>query len=103
MVTFTTPPFRAAVRLNSGVSAQNMTRIAISVLLYALGLSCIGVAVCAVGAAVHEYTTLPASEYKDSSLSAPALIVPIFCGLVLLAIGQRVRLGSSTEASRSER
>ena len=102
MVTCTTPPFRAAVRLNSGVSAQKMLRTTTSVLLFALGLCCFGVFIWVVGTAAYEYATLPAPQYKDSVLSVPALIVPVFCGLVLLALGQRIRM-ATRGASNLER
>jgi len=76
-----------------------MARLAFSTLLYALGISCVGVAIWAVGAAVNEHISTPASQYKDSLLSWPALIIPIFLGLVLIALGQRLRAGPSSDQS----
>ena len=90
MVTCTTP-FRAAVRLNSGVSAQMKLRNALSVLLTTLGVCCFAFTAWVVASAANEFVAIPAVNRKDSLLSFPALIIPVFCGLVILAAAQRVR------------
>ena len=103
MVTCTTPPFRAAVRLNSGVSAHMAIRTGIGICLQLLGLSCLGIVLWLVGNAAYEIATIPAGQYKDSSLSLPAFVVTVFCGLVLLAVGQRIREVRRPEHPETER
>jgi hypothetical protein len=65
-------------------------RIAMSIVLKGLGLCSFAIAISAVGIAVYELATIPPSQYKDSPLSIPVLDVPIFCGLILFGLGQRV-------------
>ena len=78
-------------------------RTSIGIAFQILGLSCFGVVLWVVGNAVYELATIPAHQYKDSSLSFPAFVVPAFFGFVLLAMGQRIREARTSGSSGTER
>ena len=66
-------------------------RNTLSVLLTTLGVCCFAFTAWVVASAAHEFIATPAVNHKDSLFSFPALIIPIFCGFVILAAAQRVR------------